>query len=82
MDTHLSVKGQVVIPAELRRKYRLGPGTLLRVEDTGEGILLKPVTEQSVYDLEGILKGAGGLKDTSGRTGTRCLWGESFVVCH
>lgn len=62
MDTHLSVKGQVVIPAELRRKYRLGPGTLLRVEDTGEGILLKPVTEQSVYDLEGILKGAGGLK--------------------
>jgi|WetSurSiteA1Bulk_404760.scaffolds.fasta_scaffold465684_1 AbrB family looped-hinge helix DNA binding protein len=62
MDTHLSVKGQVVIPAELRRKYRLEPGTLLRVEDTGDGILLKPVTEQSVLNLEGILKGKGGLK--------------------
>jgi len=62
MDTCISVKGQVVIPAEIRRKYDLHPGTVLHVVDLGDGILLKPVTEQTVRDLEGIVKGKGGLK--------------------
>jgi AbrB family looped-hinge helix DNA binding protein len=62
MDTSISVKGQVVIPAEIRRKYGLQPGTVLHIVDHGDGILLKPVTEQSVRDLEGILKGKGGIK--------------------
>ena len=61
METHITAKGQVVIPAKLRRKYRLEAGTQLRILDTGDGILLKPVTEQTVNDLKGILKGKGGL---------------------
>ncbi len=35
-------KGQTTIPAHLRKKYRIDKGTRLQVEDTGEGILLKP----------------------------------------
>jgi AbrB family looped-hinge helix DNA binding protein len=62
MDTCISVKGQVVIPAEIRRKYGLQPGTVLHVVDLGDGILLKPVTEQCVRDLEGVLIGKGGLQ--------------------
>jgi AbrB family looped-hinge helix DNA binding protein len=62
MDTHLSTKGQVIIPVELRRKYKLEPGMRLRVVDTGEGILLTPVTEQDVAKLRGILKGSDALK--------------------
>jgi AbrB family looped-hinge helix DNA binding protein len=62
MDICISVKGQVIIPVEIRRKYGLQPGTVLHVVDLGDSILLKPVTEQSVHDLEGILKGKGGLK--------------------
>jgi AbrB family looped-hinge helix DNA binding protein len=62
MDMRVSIKGQVVIPVELRRKYGLEPGTVIHLIDTGEGILLKPVTEQMVLKLEGVLKGKGGLQ--------------------
>jgi AbrB family looped-hinge helix DNA binding protein len=62
MDTCISVKGQVVIPAEIRRRYGLLPGTVLHIVDHADGILLKPVTVQGVRDLEGILKDKGGLK--------------------
>jgi AbrB family looped-hinge helix DNA binding protein len=62
METHITSKGQVVIPANIRRKYNLKAGTQLHVIDTGNGILLKPVTEQTVMNLKGILKGKGGLK--------------------
>ena len=62
MVTSISVKGQVVIPVEIRRKYGLQPGTVLHVIDLGDGILLKPVTIQSVHALRGILRGGGGLK--------------------
>lgn len=44
-------KGQTTIPAHLRRKYRINRGTRLQVEDTGKGILLKPVA--STIDLAG-----------------------------
>ena len=62
METCISVKGQVVIPVEIRRKYDLHPGTILHVIDLGDGILLKPVTAQSVHALRGILKGGGGVR--------------------
>ena len=62
METHITSKGQVVIPVILRRKYHLEAGTSLRVIDSGDGILLKPVTEQTVDSLKGVLKGKGGIK--------------------
>ena len=36
--------GQVTLPAELRRRFKLGAGDYLEVAATDEGILLKPVT--------------------------------------
>lgn len=62
MKTYATVKGQIVIPAELRRKYRIKAGTKINVIDTGEAILLKPVTEESLKQLQGRLKGKGVLK--------------------
>ncbi len=59
METYATVKGQVVIPAELRRKYGIKAGTKLTVIDTGEAILLKPVNEESLKRLQGRLKGKG-----------------------
>lgn len=44
-------KGQTTIPVNLRRKYRIERGTHLKVQDVGEGILLKPVP--STIDLAG-----------------------------
>ena len=62
METYATVKGQIVIPAELRRKYHIEAGTKINVIDTGEAILLKPVTEESLKRLQGRLKGKGVLK--------------------
>lgn len=39
--TTVSTKGQVVLPAELRRRRGWNPGTCLTVEETSEGVLLR-----------------------------------------
>ena len=62
METYATVKGQIVIPAELRRKYGIKAGTKITVIDTGEAIVLKPVNEESLKRLQGRLKGKGVLK--------------------
>jgi AbrB family looped-hinge helix DNA binding protein len=48
--TRLSTKGQVILPADLRRKRGWQAGQVLEVEETPEGLLLKaaplfPMTE-------------------------------------
>jgi AbrB family looped-hinge helix DNA binding protein len=62
METYATIKGQIVIPVELRRKYGIKAGTKIQVIDTGDAILLKPVTEESLKQLQGRLKGKGVLK--------------------
>ena len=42
LTTALSTKGQVILPAEIRRRRHWGAGTRLVVEDTPDGVLLKP----------------------------------------
>jgi AbrB family looped-hinge helix DNA binding protein len=51
-----TTKGQVVIPAWLRREFHIENGTRAVVQSTPEGILLKPVTKNAVARLRGILK--------------------------
>ena len=62
MEAYATVKGQIVIPATLRRKYGIKNGTKIIVTDIGDAIVLKPVTEQYLKNLQGSLKGKGGLK--------------------
>ena len=62
MDTYSTVKGQIVIPAALRRKYGIKKGTKIIVTDIGDSINLKPVTEQYLKNMQGSLKGKGALK--------------------
>lgn len=40
--TILSTKGQVILPKSIRERRKWGPGTRLTVEETPEGVLLKP----------------------------------------
>ena len=51
-----TTKGQVVIPAWLRRQFQIEDGTKAMVQATPEGILLKPVTSVTIQRLRGILK--------------------------
>ncbi|MEX2162294.1 MAG: AbrB/MazE/SpoVT family DNA-binding domain-containing protein [Anaerolineales bacterium] len=62
METYTTTKGQIVIPAKLRRKYGIKEGTKIIVTDNGEAIVLKPITEQYLRKLQGSLKGSGALK--------------------
>ena len=62
MKTCATSKGQIVIPATLRKKYEIKNGTKIIVTDIGDAIVLKPVTEQYLKSLQGSLKGKGGLK--------------------
>ena len=50
-------KGQVVIPAEIRKKYGIKPGTQISfLEDNGR-LVIQPITEQFIESLAGSLKG-------------------------
>jgi AbrB family looped-hinge helix DNA binding protein len=40
--TRLSTKGQIVLPKSVRTAHAWGPGTEFAVEETREGILLRP----------------------------------------
>jgi AbrB family looped-hinge helix DNA binding protein len=62
METYSTIKGQIVIPAALRRKYGIKNGTKIIITDDGDSIILKPVTEQYLRNLQGSLKGKGVLK--------------------
>lgn len=51
-----TTKGQVVIPAWLRKQFQIETGTKAVVQATPEGILLKPVTSVTIRRLKGMLK--------------------------
>lgn len=51
-----TTKGQVVIPAWLRKQFQIEDGTKAIVQATPEGILLQPVTSVTIRRLRGILK--------------------------
>ena len=40
--TRLSTKGQIILPKNIRVSRAWGPGTEFTVEETGDGILLRP----------------------------------------
>ncbi len=42
LTTTLSTKGQVILPMEIRRRRHWDAGTRFVVEDTPEGVLLRP----------------------------------------
>jgi AbrB family looped-hinge helix DNA binding protein len=62
MESFITVKGQIVIPASLRRKYGIKAGTKIQISDDGERIILKPVTDEFYRKLRGSLKGKRALK--------------------
>lgn len=55
-SVRFTTKGQVVIPARLRKEFHIETGTRAIVQSTPDGILLKPVTRHAVSLLHGIIK--------------------------
>jgi looped-hinge helix DNA binding domain, AbrB family len=53
----ISEKGWVVIPADLRRKYALKPGSTVQIVDYGGVLALVPTLADPVRQAAGMLKG-------------------------
>ena len=62
METYTTVKGQIVIPVKLRRKYGIKEGTRVIWRDTGDSIVLRPITDQYIRNLRGSLKDVDALQ--------------------
>jgi AbrB family looped-hinge helix DNA binding protein len=58
--SRLTVKGQVTLPQELRRRFGLGPGGRVAFEENADGIKVRPVRET-------ILNWAGSLRSPEAR---------------
>ncbi len=56
----LSSKGQIVIPAGMRKRMRLKAGNKLIIDEEGDGILLRPLVKLSA--MLGEYKMSGGTK--------------------
>jgi AbrB family looped-hinge helix DNA binding protein len=62
METHVTAKGQVVIPVALRRKYGITEGTTVHIYEENDRIILQPITRETIRKVRGMFKGAGALK--------------------
>lgn len=57
--TRLSTKGQVILPKSIRTARAWEPGTEFTIEETDEGILLRPATrfpKAELHEVVGILR--------------------------
>jgi AbrB family looped-hinge helix DNA binding protein len=63
MDTtRLSTKGQIILPKAIREAHDWGPGTEFRIEETSDGVFLRPaepLPKTSLEDVAGCLAGRG-----------------------
>ena len=61
MNVRLSSKGWVVIPAAMREKYGLKPGSDVQVVDYGGVLSLVPMLKNPIQTGAGMLKGGNSL---------------------
>lgn len=59
----ISQKGQVVLPAAIRKKYNLKKGTKLYIEEEEGGILMMPGGTERISAMKGSLKSNGSVTE-------------------
>ena len=57
IKSSVSTRGQLVVPHKLRKKYGIKPHSQVRWIDTGQGLMLVPLTDEPVTSSRGMLKG-------------------------
>jgi len=57
METaYITSKGQLVVPARIRRRYGIKPGTKICFIEHDNEILFQPVTKEYIRSVHGMLK--------------------------
>ncbi len=59
--TIVTTKGQIVIPAKIRRRLNIKKGTKLYIEEKGDELILKAVTPAYFEKIAGVLQTRGKL---------------------
>ena len=54
-ESTMTSKGQIVVPAKLRRRYGLKPGTKVYFIERDDEILFQPVTKEYIRSVHGML---------------------------
>lgn len=64
MEIMANLKGQIVIPARIRKQLGILDGTYLQVDidSTSKRIILTPITREYIHSLRGKYKGKGLMK--------------------
>ncbi len=57
MSVTVSSRGQTVIPAEIRKRYKIGIKSRLEFIDAGKEIIIVPIPTNSFAHSRGALKG-------------------------
>lgn len=54
-----TVKGQIVIPADIRKKFNIKRGSRVNVYDEGNKIIVEPLPDDPIQEGRGMLKTQG-----------------------
>ena len=54
-----TIKGQIVIPAEIRTRFKIKKGTQVNVYDDGKRIIVEPLADDPIEEGRGMLKTRG-----------------------
>ena len=56
-------KGQIVIPADIRRRYGIKPGMAVEIREVGDHLEIYPLPPDPIAAFRGSLTGADSLAD-------------------
>jgi len=57
MTITVSARGQMVIPASIRKRYGIKPKSKVELLDLGKEVVIVPIQNESLSKSKGILKG-------------------------
>lgn len=61
-SAYVTSKGQLVVPARIRRRYGITPGTRINFIEEGDRIIFQPVTREYIRSFRGLFKLRAGEK--------------------
>ena len=59
---YVTSKGQLVVPARIRHRYGIKPGTRINFVEENGRVIFQPVSAEYIHSFRGMFKGSAGEK--------------------